>query len=278
MIGMMGYGGMAAAWQQIRYAPNLARSAGVAPAATEQSRPSAVSAAAVPVAASAALTPSELPYVPAGYGPEELAARARVQYTGLGAPSSEEEANAFGQEEEKVFGQEETNAFGQEETKIFGNEEAKAFGQEEKKVFGQEEEDEEEQEGVAGVKDAKSPAEVTEDAKCQTCEKRKYKDGSDDPGVSFKNAQRVDPRLAQAAVRGHEMEHVVRERAKAEREGRKVVSQSVTYHTGICPECGKFYVSGGTTRTVTAEDNSSEYLDDLLGLDDGKGKVFDITA
>ena len=30
-----------------------------------------------------------------------------------------------------------------------------------------------------------------------------------------------------------------------------MVSQSVTYHTAICPECGKSYVSGGTTRTAT---------------------------
>ena len=41
------------------------------------------------------------------------------------------------------------------------------------------------------------------------------------------------------------------EQAKAQREDRKVVSQSVTLHTDICPECGKSYISGGTTRTVT---------------------------
>ncbi len=238
MIGVLGYGGAAAAWQRIQYAPGLAHGVSAAPAASEQGgAPVAASAAATAGAAvSAALAPSELPYVPQGYGPEELATRARIQFPGLGAPSSgEEDAD---------------------------------------KAFGTGKEDEE-KEGVPGVEDAKSPAEVTEDAKCETCEKRKYKDGSDDPGVSFKNAQRVDPRMAQAAVRGHEMEHVVRERAKAAREGRKVVSQSVTYHTGICPECGKFYVSGGTTRTVTAEDNSDEYLDELFGL---KDKGFDITA
>ena len=55
-----------------------------------------------------------------------------------------------------------------------------------------------------------------------------------------------------SAVRGHEQEHVVREQAKAKREDRRVVSQSVTLHTDICPECGKTYISGGTTRTVTA--------------------------
>ena len=52
-------------------------------------------------------------------------------------------------------------------------------------------------------------------------------------------------------MRGHEQEHVVREQAKAQREDRKVVSQSVTIHTDICPECGDVYVSGGTTRTTT---------------------------
>ena len=30
-----------------------------------------------------------------------------------------------------------------------------------------------------------------------------------------------------------------------------MVSQSVTLHTDICPECGKVYISGGETRTVT---------------------------
>ena len=63
---------------------------------------------------------------------------------------------------------------------------------------------------------------------------------------------------AASAVRGHEMEHVVRERAAAEREDRRVVSQSVTMHTAICPECGTVYVSGGTTRTTTAAQTQPE--------------------
>ena len=86
---------------------------------------------------------------------------------------------------------------------------------------------------------------------CQTCKNRKYQDGSDDPGVSFKTATNIAPEQAASAVRGHEQEHVVREQAKAQREDRKVVSQSVTIHTAICPECGDVYVSGGTTRTTT---------------------------
>ncbi len=108
------------------------------------------------------------------------------------------------------------------------------------------------------AQDAKSAQEVMEEGECQTCKERKYQDGSDDPGVSFKTPTKMDPAQAATAVRGHEMEHVTRERAKAAREDRKVVSQNVSYQTAICPECGDVYVSGGTTRTVTAADNSQQ--------------------
>ena len=85
---------------------------------------------------------------------------------------------------------------------------------------------------------------------CQTCERRKYQDGSDDPSVSFKTAGHIDPSVSASVVRGHEMEHVVNNRAKAQREDREIISQSVTLHSAICPECGTVYTSGGTTRTV----------------------------
>ena len=107
------------------------------------------------------------------------------------------------------------------------------------------------EEDAPRVGETPSAQEVAEEGECQTCKKRKYQDGSDDPGVSFKTATSVDPRMVQAAVRGHENEHVVRERAKAVQEDRKVLSQSVTYHNAICPECGRVYLAGGTTRTVT---------------------------
>jgi len=101
-------------------------------------------------------------------------------------------------------------------------------------------------------KDSKSAREVVEDSECETCKRRKYQDGSDDPGVSFKNAAHISPKQASTAIRGHENEHVTREQAKASQEGREVVAQSVTYYNAICPECGRIYMSGGTTRTVTA--------------------------
>ena len=62
--------------------------------------------------------------------------------------------------------------------------------------------------------------------------------------------------MANAAVRSHEQEHVGREQFQAEQEGREVVFQTVTIHNAICPECGRIYVSGGTTRTVTAAQQS----------------------
>lgn len=74
---------------------------------------------------------------------------------------------------------------------------------------------------------------------CQTCKNRKYQDGSDDPGVSFKTPTHISPENAAYAIRSHEMEHVSHAQAKAQREDEKILSQSVTYHTAICPECGR---------------------------------------
>ena len=112
---------------------------------------------------------------------------------------------------------------------------------------------------------------AVEDGKCPTCEKRKYQDGSDDMGVSFQTPTRVAPEQAAAAVRGHENEHVVREQAKAQREDRRVVSQSVTLHTDICPDCGKVYISGGTTRTVTAAEREQQVEQQVQQEQEEKG-------
>lgn len=109
---------------------------------------------------------------------------------------------------------------------------------------------------------------------CETCKNRTYQDGSDDPGVSFKTPTKLSPDKAASAVRAHENEHVNREQASAVREDRKVVSQSVTYHSAICPECGTSYVSGGTTRTVTKGQVEKTY-----GLvSEEKGKNLDLAV
>lgn len=142
-----------------------------------------------------------------------------------------------------------------------------------------------------------------DNGECQTCKNRKYQDESDDPGVSFKSASKVAKGAAGAAVRGHEQEHVVRERAKAEREGREVMSQSVVIKTAICPECGDSYVAGGETTTVTRTkvdaagniDNEKNHTTSIGGSDGSektderfevgkydrqseKGRFFDVTV
>lgn len=119
-----------------------------------------------------------------------------------------------------------------------------------------------------------------DDGECETCKNRRYQDVSDDPGVSFKSASKIAPGNVGVAVRGHENEHVVRERAKAEREGREVVSQSVVIKTAICPECGKSYVAGGETTTVTRSKPSVEAKFQVGEYDEEseKGRFFDVTV
>ena len=112
---------------------------------------------------------------------------------------------------------------------------------------------------------------AVEEGKCQTCEKRKYQDESDDMGVSFQTPTNIAPEQVASAVRGHENEHVIREQAKARQEGRRVVSQSVTLHTDICPECGKVYISGGTTRTVTAAEKDQSTQQEARQEQEKKG-------
>ena len=51
---------------------------------------------------------------------------------------------------------------------------------------------------------------------CQTCENRKYQDGSDEHDVSFKNAAKVAPEAASSAVRSHEQMHVKNAYEKAD--------------------------------------------------------------
>lgn len=104
--------------------------------------------------------------------------------------------------------------------------------------------------GVTGVSQSERSAKV-DTGECQTCKNRKYQDASNDPGVSMKAPTSLNPGEAAAKVSAHEQEHVLREQAKAETEGRKVVSQSVQIQTAVCPECGRIYVSGGVTKTTT---------------------------
>jgi hypothetical protein len=55
--------------------------------------------------------------------------------------------------------------------------------------------------------------------------------------------------MAAAAVMAHEQEHVTHNAEAAERQNLKAFSM-VAIHTSACPECGRIYVSGGTTTTT----------------------------
>jgi len=173
-------------------------------------------------------SPFQFPTLREGADPAEMAVRARIQY--LDGKAEDLENELLGWDQSKGL------------EKLLNGEEGKS---------GLPGEGLDQDSLKAGQEDSKTPREVIEESECQTCKKRKYQDGSDDPGVSFKTPTNIAPEQAAAAVRGHEQEHVVRERAEAQREDRKVVSQSVTLHTDICPECGDVYISGGTTRTTT---------------------------
>lgn len=104
----------------------------------------------------------------------------------------------------------------------------------------------------------KKPGRASSPEECKTCKERKYQDESNETNVSFKNASRVAPEAAASAVRAHEGQHVANAYKKAAKdENAKVVSANVSIHTAICPECGKTYVSGGTTRTAIKYTNES---------------------
>ncbi len=125
-----------------------------------------------------------------------------------------------------------------------------------------------------------APGRRSSPAECQTCKERKYQDGSDE-NVSFKSAQHISPEAAAARVRGHEQEHVANAYSKAQQKGGKVINASVSIHTAVCPECGRTYVSGGTTHTMIKYNNEKnpyvqdKKANDALGL---KGQSVDLAV
>lgn len=106
-------------------------------------------------------------------------------------------------------------------------------------------------------KKEKLEEEEKENGECETCENRRYQDGSDEM-VSFKSASHIAPEAAATKVRAHEQEHVTNAYEKAKTNNGEVQFASVAIHTSICPECGRVYVSGGTT-TTTIKYNNDDY-------------------
>lgn len=107
---------------------------------------------------------------------------------------------------------------------------------------------------------------------CQTCKERKYVDGSDEGNVSFKSPGHIAPEASAGVVMAHEKEHVANARREGSKPGNELISARVSLKTAICPECGRSYVAGGTTRTLIKY-GDSEYdknkkaadLDAVLG-------------
>ena len=121
--------------------------------------------------------------------------------------------------------------------------------------------------GMPGKKEANALGE-----ECQTCKDRKYVDGSNEM-VSFKTPTRISPEQAASAVRSHEQEHVNNAYSKAASNNGKVLRASVSIHTAICPECGRSYVSGGTTNTqIKYYNEENPYQQDLKATDGAKYK------
>lgn len=102
---------------------------------------------------------------------------------------------------------------------------------------------------ITGQKNTENPLSVSSNEECQTCKNRKYQDGSDEM-VSFKSAAHISPEAAASRVRAHEGEHVANAYGKASQKNGQVAYASVSIHTSVCPECGRTYVSGGTTNTA----------------------------
>lgn len=124
----------------------------------------------------------------------------------------------------------------------------------------------------------KLPGQKSSPEECETCKNRKYQDGSDEM-VSFKSPGHISPESAPAAVRSHEQEHVSNAYSKAALHNGKVMRASVSIHTSICPECGRSYVSGGTTDTqIKYFNEENPYQKDLKTQDASKYKGMNIDA
>lgn len=112
-----------------------------------------------------------------------------------------------------------------------------------------------------------SPGRKSSPAECETCRNRKYQDGSDEM-VSFKSAAHISPQASAARVRAHEQEHVSNAFKDAAKKNGKVLAANVSLKTSICPECGRSYVSGGTTATkIQYSNEDNPYTKNRKALD-----------
>ncbi len=109
--------------------------------------------------------------------------------------------------------------------------------------------------------------------KCETCENRKYVDGSNEGDVSFKTPGHIDPSSAASVVSAHEHQHVANAVQEGSKPDAELVSVSVSLKTSTCPECGRTYVSGGVTHTVMKHTVDGSDIDDAKRSQQAEQKV-----
>ena len=114
---------------------------------------------------------------------------------------------------------------------------------------------------IYGFGDVSKTGPIEPKGECSTCNSRKYVDKSSDSSVSYQTPTKLNPQTAALAVGAHEREHVFNEKAKAQREDREIVKQTVSIKYDTCPECNIMYPSGGTTRTQSVKSSGIEDAD-----------------
>ncbi len=106
--------------------------------------------------------------------------------------------------------------------------------------------------------------------KCETCENRKYVDGSNEADVSFKSPGHIDPSSAASVVSAHEHQHVANAIQEGNKPDAELVSVSVSLKTDTCPECGRTYVSGGVTHTQIKHTADGSDMDKAMAVQRGE--------
>ena len=125
-----------------------------------------------------------------------------------------------------------------------------------------------------------SSSRVKPATECETCQSRKYVDGSNENNVSFKTPGTIKPQEAYSKVSGHEREHVSNAIAKGNKPGARLVSATVSMKTGVCPECGRVYIAGGETNTTIKYSKNNPYDSGRKTIEGSflAGNNFDATA
>ena len=113
--------------------------------------------------------------------------------------------------------------------------------------------------GVNGLENTDKVTGASKSGECQTCKNRKYVDGSNEGNVSFKAPGHISPEASAATVKSHEMEHVSNAVKEGNKANKELILATVSLQVSVCPECGKSYVSGGTTKTTMATYSDNPY-------------------